>query len=315
MGEVKMNATLTTPAETARRKFALSRQSRAVLSTLLYMAPALIIFALFSYRPFIHSLWLSLNITDAKGAAVKFNGLNYFVKILTSEDYLRSLLITAKFALMVVPLGIVAGVALALLAGIRLKGIKVFRTIFTSSIAVSLASGALIWAMIYSPTVGLTNWLVDALQLKSPGLLANATTALGAVALMTIWSGLGFNFIFALAGIQAIPQDVYESGAIDGATGWSAFWNITLPLLAPSLLFLLVVNTIGACQAFTQFNVLMQGAGPEGSTQVFVYSAFKSFWLENRYGFSSAMSIVLFVVLFVLSFVQFRVLDERVHYQ
>ena len=182
-----MNATLTTPAETARRKFALSKRGRAVLSTLLYMAPALIIFVLFSYRPFIHSLWLSTNITNARGEAVKFNGLNYFVKILTSEDYLRSLWITAQFALMVVPLSIAASVALAVLAGARLKGIKFFRTVFTSSIAVSLASGAIIWAMIYSPTIGLTNWLVNLLQLKSPGLLANATTALGAVALMTIW--------------------------------------------------------------------------------------------------------------------------------
>ncbi len=151
--------------------------------------------------------------------------------------------------------------------------------------------------------------------LKSPGLLANAETALAAVAVMTIWSGLGFNFVICLSGIQAIPEEIYESGMLDGAGGWRAFIHLTLPLLAPTLLFLLIVGTIQSAQAFTQFNVLMQGPGPQGSTNVFVYTTFRTFWYENRYGLSSALSIVLFAILFVLSLIQFRGLDSRVHYQ
>jgi ABC-type sugar transport system permease subunit len=157
--------------------------------------------------------------------------------------------------------------------------------------------------------------VTDLLNLPNPGVLNNAATALPAIALMTVWTSLGFNFIITLAGIQAIPQDVYESGAMDGATGWKSFWHITLPLLTPTLLFLVIINTIGAMQAFTQFNVLINGEGPEGSTNVFVYSTFRTFWYDNRYGLASAMSIVLFVLLFVLSFIQFRGFDRKVHYQ
>lgn len=297
----------------------LSATSRAWLRSLLYLGPALILFFLFSYRPFVHAIWLSMHVTDATGEAVRFNGLNYYSRILNLEgkgdDYLISIGLSLQFALMVVVPGIIAGLALAQLAAVKVRGIKLFRTIFTSSIAISLASAGVIFAMLYSPVTRLTTWATELLGLPNPGVLNNAATALPAIALMTIWTGLGFNFIIALAGIQAIPQDVYESGALDGATGWSSFWHITLPLLAPTLLFLVVVNTIGALQAFTQFNVLINGPGPEGSTNVFVYSTFRSFWYDNRYGFASAMSIVLFVILFALAFIQFRGLDRRVHYQ
>ncbi len=295
-----------------------SENIRAWLRTLLYLSPALLIFALFSYRPFIHAIWLSMHVTDATGEAVRFNGLAYYSRILNLEgkgdDFLRSIWLSLQFSLMVVPGSIIAGLALAQLAAVKIRGIKFFRTIFTSSIAISLASAGVIFAMIYSPVTGLTTWLVNLLNLPQPGVLNNASTALPAIALMTVWTSLGFNFIITLAGIQAIPQDVYESGAIDGATGWASFWNITLPLLSPTLLFLVVINTIGSLQAFTQFNVLINGAGPEGSTNVFVYSTFRSFWYDNRYGFASAMSIVLFVILFALSYIQFRGFDRKVHY-
>jgi sn-glycerol 3-phosphate transport system permease protein len=292
-----------------------SRPHSAMLSTLAYTAPALLLFLLFSYWPFVRSLWLSLHITNATGEIAKFNGLAYYTRVLTSPDYLNSIWLTFKFAAMVVPLSIASGVGLAVLAAVKLRHIKIFRTIFTSSIAISLASAGVIFSMFFSPVIGITQGLEQLLGLKSPGLLANAETALAAVAAMTVWSGLGFNFVICLSGIQAIPEEIYESGMIDGASSWRAFLDLTLPLLTPTLLFLLIVGTIQSAQAFTQFNVLMQGPGPQGSTNVFVYSTFRTFWYENRYGFSSAMSIVLFAILFVLSLIQFRGLDRRVHYQ
>lgn len=293
-------------------------ETTAVLRSLLFFAPALLIFGLFSYWPFFRSIWLSLHVTNATGEIVRFNGLAYYARVLGfsgSREYLESILITLRFAAMVVPAGIAAGLALAVLAAVKLRHIKIFRTIFTSSIAISLASAGVIFSMLYSPVTGVTRWLEQLLQLPSPGLLANASTALVAVAVMTVWSGLGFNFVICLSGIQSIPQEIYESAMLDGADGWKAFRHVTLPLLAPTLLFLLIVGTIGSAQAFTQFNVLVNGVGPEGSTNVFVYSTFRTFWYDNRYGFSSAMSIVLFVMLFILSLIQFRVLDNRVHYQ
>jgi sn-glycerol 3-phosphate transport system permease protein len=281
---------------------------------LLYASPALVIFILFTYIPFFHAIILSLNITNAQGDAVRFNGFNYYLRILGFDghaEYLQSILMSFKFALMVVPLSIVVSVALAMLATVRVRGIEFFRTIFTSSIAISLASAGVIWALLYSPSTKATAWLVELLRLDSPSLLGSDLTSLPAVALMTIWTGIGFNFIITLAGVQAIPQDLYESAAIDGAGRWTSFRHITLPLLSPTLFFLTVVNTIGSLQAFTQFHLLL----PDKSPNVYVYTTYRTFWYDTRYGFASAMSLVLFVMLLILTVVQYRVLNRRVHYQ
>ncbi|HEX2910160.1 MAG TPA: sugar ABC transporter permease [Chloroflexia bacterium] len=287
---------------------------------LVYMAPSLLIFFLFSFYPFIRSIWLSFNITDQFGETVRFNDVKYYSRILNldgsgRDDYLRSILTTVEYTLMVVPLGIIAALALAMLATARVKGIGFFRTVFTSSVAISVSSAGVIWALIYSPSIKATQWLIDLLKVKEPSLLLDSSTALPAVAFMTVWTMLGFNFIITLSGIQAIPNDLYESSKIDGANGWNAFRYITIPLLTPTLLFLLIYTTIQCFQAFTQFYVLIGNEGPNNSTNVLVFSLFKEFWLNTRYGFASALSVVLFVILLVLTFVQFRLLDRRVHYQ
>ena len=287
---------------------------------LIYMTPALAIFITFTFVPFFRAIWLSFFVTDPKGDTARFNDVKYYSRILNldnsgRDEYLKSIVTTVQFTLMTVPLGIIAALGLAILATAKVRAVEVFRTIFTSSIAISVASAGVIWALIYSPQVKATQWLLDLLQVPANSLLNSPITALAAIAFMTAWTALGFNFIIALSGIQAIPQDVYESGLIDGANGWKAFRFITLPLLTPTLLFLLIISTISCFQAFTQFQVLIGNDGPDGSTNVFVLGIFNAFWKDNRYGFASAMSVVLFAVLLVLTLVQFRLLDRRVHYQ
>lgn len=287
---------------------------------LLYMAPALLLFLAFTYVPFFRSIWLSLNVTDPTGVVSRFNGIDYYARVLNLDgsgrsEYLRSIWTTVYFSLMVVPVGIVVAVALAVMAAVKLRGISFFRTIFTSTVAISVASASVIWALIYNPGIKMTAWLVDLLGLKTQGVLLDPATALPAVAFMTVWSNLGFNFIIVLAGIQAIPQDFYDSSRIDGASGWKTFRYITLPLLTPTLMFLVIITTINAFQAFTQFNVLIANEGPNSSTNVMVFSLFNAFFINNRYGFASAIAVVLFVVLLVLSLLQFKLIERRVHYQ
>ncbi|GHO88649.1 carbohydrate ABC transporter permease [Dictyobacter formicarum] len=296
------------------------RQARNFAWALLYLAPALILFALFSYFPFFQAIWLSLHVTDEVGNPVRFVGLRYYLSIFNLDGsgnttYLQSLLTSCRFALMVVVLQIVLGIGLALLAQARVKGIGIFRVIFTVSIAVSLASAGVFWSLLYNPSTAFMSWLSNALHLAQPGVLNNASTALPAMAIMTVWSGLGFNFVITFAGIQAIPVELHESAALDGAGTWKIFRHITLPLLTPILLFLLVVNTIQSFQAFTQFNVLMGGPGPDDATNVFIYQTFLSFWMDHRDGFASAMSIVLFLILLLLSALQLGFLGRRVNYQ
>jgi ABC-type sugar transport system permease subunit len=297
-----------------------SRRWRDLGWAILYMAPALAFFMAFTFVPFVRSIWLSFFITDQTGSPARFNGIQYYLRFLNldgsgRDEYLHSILTTIEFTILVVPLGIVVAVGLAQLATARVRAIQVFRTIFTSTVAISVASAAVIWALIYNPSIKVTNWVVDLLNLQTEGVLLDPATALPAVAFMTIWTSLGFNFIIALAGMQGIPQDLYESSTLDGASAWQSFRHITLPLLTPTLLFLLIINTINCFQAFTQFNVLIANEGPNGSTNVMVFALFTAFFKENRYGFASAIAVVLFVVLLVMSLIQFRVLDRRVHYQ
>lgn len=299
----------------------LERSRKDLLQALLYMAPAIILLAGFTYIPFLRAIYLSFFTVNRNSFQPShFVGLDYYKRILNigaspyGDQYLRSLWTTVEFALMVVPSSIVAALALAVPAQAKLKKIGVFRTIFTSPIAISVASAGVIWSLIFSPSAKIFQGLIELLKLNATSLLTNSVTALPAVALTTIWTGLGFNFVIALAGLQAIPRDLYESAAIDGATGARAFRRITLPMLGPTLLFLLVMTTISSFEAFTQFKVLIESAGPDQSTNVFVYCIFNAFWMENNYGLASAMSVLLFVALLGMIWLQFR-LDKSVHYQ
>ena len=216
---------------------------------LLFMAPAIIFLIAFTYIPFLRSIWLSFFVTTPQGATARFNGVNYYTRIFNLDgsgrtEYLRSIGTTVYFSILVVPLGIIFALALALFATIKVKAITVFRTIFTSSIAISVASASVIWALIYSPATRATQWIIELLHLNAGSLLQDLRTALFAVAFMTTWTALGFNFIVTLSGLQAIPVDIYESAQIDGATAWTSFRFITLPLLTPTLLFLILINTI-----------------------------------------------------------------------
>lgn len=297
-----------------------ARPQRDLWWALLYMSPAILIFFAFTFWPFLRSIWLSLHVTDQSGELVRWNGISYYTRVLNidgsgRDEYLKSIGTTIYFALLVVPAGIVVAVGLGVLASAKLRGIQVFRTIFTSTVAISVASASVIWALIYNPSLKMTTWAVELFNLRAPGVLLDPGTALLAVAFMTIWTTIGFNFIIVLAGIQAIPQEFYDSSRIDGAGPWSTFRSITLPLLTPTLLFLFIISTINAFQAFTQFNVLIANEGPSGSTNVMVYSLFSAFFKDNRYGFASSIAVVLFAVLLVMSLIQFKLLDRRVHYQ
>lgn len=288
---------------------------------LLYMAPALVLCVLFTFAPFVRAVELSFFIVDRNTFAPDtFFGWNYYGRVFNvgdaalGDDFLRSIGTTVLFSLLVVPTSLVSSLGLAWLATAPVRRIGVFRTIFSTSVAISVASASVIWSLIFSPNANLFGWLLRWTGSAASGVLTDAHWALPALAFMTVWTSLGFNFIIALAGLQAIPSELHEAARVDGASRWQGFRRVTLPLLGPTLLFLFVMTTISCFQAFTQFKVMVDSAGPDQSTNVFVYAIFTAFWSENNYGFASAMSVVLFLLLLGLSTIQFR-LDQRVHYQ
>ena len=279
-----------------------------------FLLPSIIIFTVFVFIPLIRSVILSTYGTNPIGQMTKFVGLKYYLRLFSSEQYLNSLFVTLKFVLYTVPGVLVAGLILSTLGNIRLKGSSIFRILFSLTISISGATAALIFMFLYHPILGIFNYLLSFVGVAPIPWLIDTRFALIAVAIPRIWLGTGFATVLLLAGMQGIPEEYYEAAKIDGAGFWQSWKQITLPLITPSLFFLLVVTTLGAFQTFTEVNILT-GGGPVNSTEVMVQSIYRSFYFNGQYGFASAQALVLFVIIMALTLVQFGVIEKKVNYE
>jgi ABC-type sugar transport system permease subunit len=219
--------------------------------------------------------------------------------------------VTVKYALLTVPTGLGLGTALAVAAHPQLRGIRIFRTLFSSTIATSVAVASLLWITLLHPSLGMVNQLLDSLGRDRVNFLQSEGWALLSISAATVWQYLGFTFVVVSAGLASIPEDLLESARVDGAGAWRRFRTVTLPLLSPTLLFALVVLTINTFQSFGPVDILTRG-GPLGSTRVLIYDIFRT--TSNDPSTAAAQAIVLFAILLVLTLVQLRVLERRVFY-
>jgi sn-glycerol 3-phosphate transport system permease protein len=277
----------------------------------LLLLPSLVVFAMFVFYPFLRNFYLGLYRTPPfPGLPKRWVGLEQYTDVLTSSEFLESLRTTVLFALMTVPVGIAAGLALAVLAHQQLRGIGVYRTIFSSTVATSVAVASVIFGTLFNPVVGLLPWLgID----PRPPILDNPDLALPAVALVTVWQTLGLTFILMSSGLQAIPDELYEAARVDGAGATRRFWQLTLPLLSPTVFFAVVVGSIFAFQTFGQIDLLTQG-GPLERTNVLTYFIVETLRQQNNDGKAAVLAIALFAITLVLTLVQMRFLERRVHY-
>jgi sn-glycerol 3-phosphate transport system permease protein len=290
------------------------RDLRSLAVGLAYLGPSLILFAAFVFIPLAQSIYLSFFNTRATGVITTFAGLDHYVELLTSQAFRTGLLATTLFAVYTVPVGIALGLMLAVLLNQRLRGINVFRTMMSSTIAISAAVGALIWLLLLNPSLGLLNYILSLIGIRGPEWLIQPATAIIAVSITTIWLTLGTNIIVLLAGLQGVPEEIYEAARIDGARGLRMFTGITVPMVSPSLFFLLVVDTIAVLQAFTQIHLLTRG-GPVDATRVLVYSIYQDAFQNFQFGYASAQAVILFLLVMALTLIQFRFVERRVHYQ
>ena len=291
-----------------------SRDTRALGVGLAYLAPSLVLFAAFVFIPLAQSIYLSFFNTRATGVPTTFAGLDHYLELLTSPAFRTGLLATTLFAVYTVPIGIALGLVLAVMLNQRLRGINVFRTMMSSTIAISAAVGALIWLLLLNPSLGLLNYILSLAGIGGPDWLIQPTTAIIAVSMTTIWLTLGTNIIVLLAGLQSVPEEIYEAARLDGARGLRMFRSITMPMVSPSLFFLLVVDTIAVLQAFTQIHLLTRG-GPVDATRVLVYSIYQDAFQNFQFGFASAQAVILLLLVMALTLIQFRFVERRVHYQ
>lgn len=298
-----------TPAH--RREKAGSGRLRRTLTGWGFAFPFAVLFLLFTAGPVLASLVMSF--TDLRSRdlrnplAVDLEGFGNYTRLFSDELFLRSSLNTAIFVVIGVPLTMAA--ALAVAVGLN-AGVTRFRTMFRVGyylpVVTSIVAIAVVWRFLLQPDTGLLNNLLRVVGIEGPNWLNDTKLALPSLIVMAAWRNLGFGMVIFLAGLQAIPQDLYEAGRIDGAGRWSQFRFITLPVLRPTVLFVAVVTTIGYVQFFEEPFVMTQG-GPLDSTLSLAYHTYNQFGFGN-YGYASAMSYVLFLVVVVLSIAWFRML-------
>ena len=289
-----------------------SRRAKDALLGYALVLPSLLLFGVFVIYPFVKNFWLALHRTPPfPGLPQKYVGLDQVGDVLSSSEFQKSLRITVLFVLYTVPTGIVLGLLLAVLAHRQMKGSGVYRTIFSSTVATSVAAASVIFFTLLNPQVGLlTYWLGRSGEI---GVLDDPKTALVAVSVVTIWQNLGLSFILMSAGLQGVPDDLYEAAAVDGANARQRFWHVTLPMLSPTIFFAAVVGSIMAFQAFGQIDILTQG-GPNDSTNVLVYSIYRDVFRFGNDGVAAVKAIALFVIVLILTVVQLRFAERRVTY-
>lgn len=295
-----------------RRWFAGPRLREAAYAMLL-LSPSIVLFGVFAFYPLAKTFYLGFFQSDPFGLSSTYVGFDQYWDVITSSDFHNSLEVTILYALITVPAGLVLGLGLALLAHQKLRGILIFRTIFSSTVASSVAVGSVMWLTLLNPNIGLINYGLREAGFEPIAWLNDPDWALLAVSLTTIWLNLGFTFIVMLAGLQSIPEELYESAKIDGAGAFSRFFDVTLPMLSPTMLFAFVVLTILAFQSFGQIDLLTQG-GPLDRTNVIVYSIYTEGFRDFNQGAAAAQAVFLFLLVLGLTFVQFRFLERRVFY-
>jgi sn-glycerol 3-phosphate transport system permease protein len=297
------------PLNTAKKKKKKNFMQR--VEPFLYLAPLFLIFSVFLYFPMVRTIVMSLSIVNSMGTIVSFAGLENYIELLTDTvTFWPSLLLTFRFVLMVVPAQIAVGVFLGILAENRLKQSSPLRVIYALPMAVSSACASVIMVFLFNPATGLINYIFKT-QLNWSG---NGTLALIMIAITTVWLTMGTNFLYAYSGLQGIPSELYESASIEGANFFQTLWHITLPSISPTLFFLLIINTIGAFQTFTLVNVMTAG-GPGTSTRVLAYTIYREAFINTRWGYACAQSMVFMLILLTISLIQFRIERKGVHYQ
>lgn len=276
----------------------------------LYLLPSFILFGLFVYYPFFKTIYLSFNLTNRRGEAVEFVELENYIELLTSASFYNSLGVTFKFAILIIIPTMVISLALALLADNKLKHNRIYELMFSMPMAIASAPAAMIWILIFHPTNGIANYLLN----TNIRWLADPKVAIYVVAFVTVWLGLGMNFIFLFTGLKSVPKELIESANIDGASYLQKVKAVILPLLTPQLFFVLFMNLVGAFQAFGQIKLLTQG-GPGDSTNVIVHSIYRDAFFNGRFEMASSQSIILFLIVFSMTLVQLAFEKKGVHYK
>ncbi len=294
------------------KRAGLPRQLRRDLIGYAFIAPWLLGFVAFTLGPFLASVLLSFTRFDIVSAP-KWVGLGNYATLLSDAVFWQSLGLTFRYALVAVPLGIVAGVGLALLLNVSIRGVSVFRAVFFVPSIVPMVATTVVFIWLLNPQIGLVNRLLAVLGIVGPAWLKDPTWTFWSLILMSLWS-VGGSMVIYLAGLKDIPVHLYEAALLDGASVLQRLRYVTLPMLSPVIFFNLVMGVISAFQYFTQPFMLLSQQAPEESTRFFAVYLFERAWRYLDMGYASAMAWVLFLVIISITGALFRAQKRWVHY-
>ncbi|WP_420111519.1 carbohydrate ABC transporter permease [Pseudactinotalea sp.] len=307
----QLPAAAASPPPAWRRK----RSLREGLVAAMFLVVPMAVFTTFVFVPLVRTIWLSIHQTDMFGRPRELVWFSQYATLFSDPALRKVLMTTALFALATVIPSILIGLGLALALQAKVSSIGVFRTLMATPFAFSAAAAAVLFDIFYSPSVGVLNGMLARLELPQIGWLTDPSWALLSLAAVIVWRDIAYAMLVLSAGLGSVPNEVTEAAQMDGASSWRTLRSVVLPLLTPSIFFLVVVSTISSLQTFGEINILTQG-GPDSSTTTLVYSLYQSAFAfgASNYGMASVKAVVLLLLVMLITVIQFRVLQKRVFY-
>jgi ABC-type sugar transport system permease subunit len=304
---------MATTAIASRRAGSLAMRVRRSVYPYVWISPALLVFGVFTLLPLAAGVALSLVSWDGIHAA-RWQGLANYVQVLQDQTFWQALVHNVIYAVGTVVGKIVLALVLAVLLNRALRGRAVFRTVLFMPVVMSFVVVGLIWSWIYNYNFGLLNAILGMLGLQAwkQDWLGNASIALGALIVVDIWKWFGFHMVINLAGLQSIPNELYEAARIDGASAWQSFWRVTLPLLKPVTMINVLLATSGAFNVFDLVYVMTEG-GPVNATDVAMLHIYTQAFQFYRFGYAAAMSYILLILVGIVSLVLMRMMRQERH--
>lgn len=290
-----------------------------------FLLPSLAGFVVFSIIPMIMQIFVSPTSWDGLSELTLFSdfsgfmdrfyvGIENYKEILTSKEFYQVIGNTLEFVILYIPLMLIASMIVALILNSHVKGVGIFRVLYYIPVITSWVAGALIWKWVLSPEYGAINNILALFGIEGPSWLQSSKWAMPAIVLASVWKDMGYFGLMLMSGLQGINQEYYDAAAIDGAGKIKQFTRITLPLLTPTLFFVLIISLINSFQLFTQIMIMTPDGGPLGSTMVMVERIYKCGFRYYEMGTAAAYSWILFAILLLLTMVQMKLQNKWVNY-
>jgi multiple sugar transport system permease protein len=288
-------------------------ERREAIQFYLFISPWLIGFVVFLLYPLISSLYYSFTRYEI-GSHPVWIGLRNYVEMFSDPRYLNSIKVTFIFALVTIPLMTMVALGLALILSQKLRGINIFRSIYFMPSVMPMVAVSLTFFYVLRPETGPLAGLLALLGIEGPRWLGEPNWALLALIMINVWLVFGGQMVIYMAGIKGIPQELYEVAEIDGAGGWAKFWNVTIPMLTPTIFLNLILGIIGAMQIFDIPFVMTEG-GPADATRTYMIHLYNRGWVEIRMGSGSAMGWVLFIIIMIITLLVIKSSEAWVYYE